>query len=56
MNEAAKQARREYQRKWNAAHRDKVKEYQERYWNRKAQEAAEAAAAEQNDEQEAAAE
>ena len=41
MNEAAKEARRAYKKKWNAEHRDRVKQYQEDYWNRKAQEAKE---------------
>lgn len=40
MNEAAKEARRAYKRKWQRENRDKVKQYQENYWNRKAQEAA----------------
>lgn len=40
MNEAAKAARRAYKRKWQRENPDKVKQYQERYWNRKAQEAA----------------
>lgn len=40
MNEAAKAARRAYKRKWQRENRDKVKQYQEKYWNRKAQEAA----------------
>lgn len=40
MNEAAKAARREYKRKWQRENADKVKEYQERYWAKKAQEAA----------------
>ena len=43
MNEAAKEARRAYKRKWNREHPDKVKQYQANYWNRKAQEAAAAA-------------
>ena len=43
MNEAAKEARRAYKREWNWKNRDKVKAAQERYWNRKAQEAAAAA-------------
>lgn len=43
MNEAAKAARREYKRNWQRRNRDKVKAYQEKYWNRKAQEAAQAA-------------
>ena len=46
MNEAAKEARRAYKRKWNREHPDKVKQYQANYWNRKAQEAAKAEAAE----------
>lgn len=36
MNEAAKEARRAYKKKWNAEHRDKVKKYQRDYWERKA--------------------
>ena len=40
MNEAAKEARRQYKRNWNKANPDKVRAYQERYWNKKAQEAA----------------
>lgn len=42
MNEAAKEARRAYKREWQRKNRDKVKQYQENYWNRKAQQAAEA--------------
>lgn len=38
MNDKAIQARREYKRKWNAEHRDKVKEYQRKYWEKKAAE------------------
>ena len=38
MTEAAKLAKREYFRKWKKANPDKVKLYQERYWERKAQE------------------
>lgn len=37
MNEAARQARNAYKRKWNRENRDKVKKYQQDYWNRKAQ-------------------
>ena len=37
MTEAAKEARRAYKRKWQQEHRDKVKQYQINYWNRKAQ-------------------
>ena len=40
MNEAAKEARRAYKRQWQRNNPDKVKAYQEAYWNRKAQEAA----------------
>ena len=40
MTEAAKQARREYKRKWQQEHPEKVKKYQSDYWNRKAQAAA----------------
>ncbi len=40
MNEAAREARRAYKRKWQRENPDKVKQYQENYWNRKAQEAA----------------
>lgn len=42
--EAAAEARRAYQRAWNKKNRDKVREYQLRYWAKKA---AEAKAAEQ---------
>lgn len=42
MTDAARQARREYKRKWNKANRDKVKAAQARYWDKKAKEAAEA--------------
>lgn len=40
MTEAAKAARNAYRRKWAKANPDKVKAQQERYWTRKAQEAA----------------
>ena len=36
MSESAKQARRAYIRAWNAKNRDKVKQYQRNYWERKA--------------------
>ena len=36
LSEAAKQARRDYKRKWNAENKDKVKQYQRTYWERKA--------------------
>lgn len=38
MNEAAKQARKEYQRQWRNKNKDKVKAAQERYWEKKAKE------------------
>jgi len=38
MNEQAKKARREYQRQWRAKNRDKVREANRRYWERKAEE------------------
>lgn len=37
MTEQAKAARREYKRNWAAANRDKIAEYQNRYWERKAE-------------------
>ena len=40
MSEAAKAARREYKKKWQRDNADKVKEYQRRYWDKKAREAA----------------
>lgn len=40
MTDKAKEARREYKRRWNAANKDKVKEYQERYWAKKAEQQA----------------
>ena len=36
MSESAKRARREYKKAWNARNRDKVKQYQRDYWERKA--------------------
>lgn len=47
MNEAAKEARRAYKRKWQRENADKVKRYQENYWSRKAQEAAQQQTAEE---------
>lgn len=40
MTEQAAEARRAYKRKWAKEHRDKVKEHQERYWAKKAAQAA----------------
>ena len=39
MTDKAKEARRAYKRKWQRENRDKVKEYQTRYWNKKAEQA-----------------
>lgn len=36
ITEAAAEARRQYQKKWYAKNRDKVKAYHQRYWERKA--------------------
>ena len=38
MTEEAREARRAYKREWNRRNRDKVKQYQEKYWNRIAEE------------------
>ena len=35
MTDAARAKRNEYKRNWNRANRDKVKQYQERYWTKK---------------------
>lgn len=40
MDERAKEARRAYKREWNRRNPDKVKQYQTRYWERKAAEQA----------------
>ena len=40
MTDKAIEARRAYKRKWNADNREKVREYQDRYWERKAEKAA----------------
>lgn len=37
MTETAKQARRAYRKEWAKRNPDKVKVYQERYWQRKAE-------------------
>lgn len=39
MTDAAREARREYMRRWNAENPDKRRAIQARYWARKAQEA-----------------
>ncbi len=36
MTQSAAEARRAYKRKWNKEHADKVKQYQEKYWAKKA--------------------
>jgi len=36
MSEAAKEARREYKRRWNRSNPDKVAQHQRTYWERKA--------------------
>lgn len=38
MDQLALEARREYYRDWRAANKDKVREYNRSYWERKAQE------------------
>ena len=37
MTEAARAKRNEYKRKWYAANKEKAKESQERYWEKKSQ-------------------
>lgn len=49
MNEQAAAARRAYKREWARNNRDKVKAQQERYWARKAAEAAAAAEAQEQE-------
>ena len=36
MSEEAKQAKREYERKWRAANKEKIKAIKSRYWEKKA--------------------
>lgn len=48
MTEAAREARRKYQREWNARNADKRREYMARYWARKAAEQAENGDSERN--------
>lgn len=45
LTEQAKEARRAYRKAWNAAHPEKLREYETRYWERKAAKMAELAAA-----------
>lgn len=40
MTNAAKEAQREYTRRWRRANPDKVRDYNARYWEKKAKEAA----------------
>lgn len=40
MTDAAREARRNYKREWNRRNKDKVREAQARYWERKAAKAA----------------
>lgn len=49
LTEEAKIARREYKRKWYAEHPGKQREYQQRYWVRKAAEQAEQQKARETD-------
>lgn len=37
MSEQAKQAKREYERKWRAENKEKVAAIKQRYWERKAE-------------------
>lgn len=37
MTDAAKEARRAYKRAWNKANPERVKQYQENYWNKRAE-------------------
>lgn len=37
LSEEAREAKNAYQRAWNAKNKDKIKEYRERYWKRKAE-------------------
>lgn len=37
MTEEAKEARRQYKREWNKRNADKVKRYNENYWQHKAE-------------------
>ena len=36
LHEAAKEAQREYQRKWRAANKEKVRQHNQNYWKKKA--------------------
>ena len=45
MTQEAREARKAYKREWARKHPDKIRQYQETFWNKKAQEAAAAAEA-----------
>ena len=45
MTQEAREARKAYKREWAKKHPDKIRQYQETFWNKKAQEAAAAAKA-----------
>lgn len=40
LSEKARQARRDYQNKWRSINKDRVKNYNQRYWEKKAAELA----------------
>lgn len=41
LKEMAREKNREYKRKWREANKDKIREYNQRYWEKKALEAIE---------------
>lgn len=41
LTDKAKQVKREYQKVWRANNKDKIKQYQAKYWNKRANEAKE---------------
>lgn len=41
LTQEALEARRAYKREWNRKNKDKLREYNERYWQKKAEQAAE---------------
>ena len=49
MNEKMKESRNKYMREWRKKHPEKVKEYQDKYWAKKAAQAAEVENAEKSD-------
>lgn len=48
-NDAAIQARREYQRRWRAANKDKVRRYNEAFWRKQARKLDEAEGGEEHE-------